>query len=72
MSLVLLSAVMGISLSLIPHLVVNPDREDGKVTLITRYGAGKVRSRSQCRATIYLLTRLRLRWRNIFPAISVQ
>lgn len=24
------------------YLVVNPDREDGKVTLITRYGAGKV------------------------------
>jgi 3-deoxy-D-arabino-heptulosonate 7-phosphate (DAHP) synthase class II len=22
--------------------VVNPDREDGKVTLITRYGASKV------------------------------
>ena len=25
------------------RIVVNPDREEGKVTLITRYGAGKVR-----------------------------
>ncbi len=30
----------------ITSIVVNPDKESGRVTLITRYGAAKVRSES--------------------------
>ena len=48
--------------------VVNPDRESGKVTLITRYGAGKV-STENCTLNNLLTW---IRWRSIFQDIYVQ
>lgn len=40
---------LDLSLTLFTSQVVNPDREDGRVTLITRYGAEKVRRIFQTR-----------------------
>ena len=37
--------------------ILNPDRESGRVTLITRYGAGKVNAGVTCERTLQLILR---------------